>query len=631
MIVMKKQRDRERSIQVSTKHLSSTHLLTIPRDERDASCLNPSFGVSVNQGTEQEAILSLIMSNNQAGSQPEATNQTRDVTSSQPSSLLSMTNAPGATLNCSSSSSSSRQQQSQQRSSNDNSSNKSLLSIYFLYVLSGFGAVALLIAFSSGDHDIHSNSNSVDGKDNSLHFQGHHNRILEESKISLADWRLRNPGTQHERRQPESSHSNPFVATPDSTAIQRNGSTTRSTTSSIKEIQKQNFRNGNGLLLNIHLTHHGGTSFCKYFRQFLSSPEFACMGIKTNNGKNKKKKQSQQDHNNSKFPNHPMNRVTPKIKTRTTTVPSLPSQNNHNETTSTLASTLSRIHRERPWSFDGTDAIVQLLLQHRYRLFAQEYGFRKPYTPPLDGTNWEHEQLVSVLVMRHPQSRLLATDHFVCASYGCNPWNRTRAQWWSYATLDRPKHSNTDNFMLHKFSSVQKQQHPDVVKKNTTTTTAASSHNDNNNNNDTGSGLDPMTLETLTQTGMPCCKGENTSRIHLESAKALIRRFTYVLDIECLDQGMQALAQELGLLLDDTNIDNVTPSSSSNLTTIQQQRLPNPKQQKRRYDPRELLPHNDIYEYLLRRNRLDIELYTWSKQLSLVNCDQQGIGGRSSM
>jgi len=35
---------------------------------------------------------------------------------------------------------------------------------------------------------------------------------------------------------------------------------------------------------------------------------------------------------------------------------------------------------------------------------------------------------------------------------------------------------------------------------------------------------------------------------------------------------------------------------------------------------KERIPYPEVYEYLLEKNRLDIELYEWSKTLALVNC-----------
>ena len=44
--------------------------------------------------------------------------------------------------------------------------------------------------------------------------------------------------------------------------------------------QITNFRNGNGVLLNLHITHHGGTSVCTEMNHNLTSPSFACLSAR---------------------------------------------------------------------------------------------------------------------------------------------------------------------------------------------------------------------------------------------------------------------------------------------------------------------------------------------------------------
>ena len=48
--------------------------------------------------------------------------------------------------------------------------------------------------------------------------------------------------------------------------------------------QIESFKNGSGILLNVHITHHGGTTMCRELGQTLKHPPFACMGFrKTDN------------------------------------------------------------------------------------------------------------------------------------------------------------------------------------------------------------------------------------------------------------------------------------------------------------------------------------------------------------
>lgn len=52
----------------------------------------------------------------------------------------------------------------------------------------------------------------------------------------------------------------------------------------IKQVQVENYINGNALLLNIHITHHAGTAICKVMKDFGPVPQFACMKNKDKDG-----------------------------------------------------------------------------------------------------------------------------------------------------------------------------------------------------------------------------------------------------------------------------------------------------------------------------------------------------------
>jgi hypothetical protein len=101
--------------------------------------------------------------------------------------------------------------------------------------------------------------------------------------------------------------------------------------------------------------------------------------------------------------------------------------------------------------------------------------------------------------------------------------------------------------------------------------------------------------------GNGCCDGNNTDPIHLQNAKDLVSRFTFVLDLECLNEGMQELADQLGM-----NITITDPPDRNEKHTHK--------------PPKERIPYPEIYDFLKERNKLDIELYEWSKSLSLVDC-----------
>ena len=99
-------------------------------------------------------------------------------------------------------------------------------------------------------------------------------------------------------------------------------------------------------------------------------------------------------------------------------------------------------------------------------------------------------------VTRHPISRAIAGDYNNNQKY---PQifldnNGTEQDWWNFA-----KEKRNDNFVLHALSDAT------------------------------------------------CCAGPNTDRKYLEMAKDLVQRFTFVLDIGCLDRGLEKVADILGL------------------------------------------------------------------------------------
>ena len=257
-----------------------------------------------------------------------------------------------------------------------------------------------------------------------------------------------------------------------------------------------------------------------------------------------------------------------------------------------------------PWAHNMTQVNVDFLLQQGMQFVSQEFPYgstRNGMPRPLSSTRWEDPRIVSVFIIRHPLTRLAAGDGFANRYYG-DPKSRTKEQWWSYAKLTRPVWSNTDNFMLHKLCN------------QSTALRSAQSLN-----------------ETLSQDY--CCHGQDTSHRHLEAAKQLLRRFTYVLDIECLDDGMDALAEELGLISIEqpnsftieqiTKGDNTPETTNSSSSGAPPPKTLSPPPKRRPHHKKQLdqvLKYQDVYEFLRRRNRVDIELYEWAKTLSLVQC-----------
>jgi hypothetical protein len=272
------------------------------------------------------------------------------------------------------------------------------------------------------------------------------------------------------------------------------GVSTNSAASELAEQQIQNYMDGKGIILNIHITHHGGTSLCRRVGKApgtRGTPPFACMGYKEKDN---------------------VTIVLPRL----------------------------------PWKHNNTANNIELLRPF-FHFISWEFGAPKP----LKVTDWENPNLVSVIVMREPISRLLAGDGMVARKYpalksGANG-TEYEDQWWKYATTE----GYTNNYALSKLS-----------------------------------------------TG--CCQRNRTDPKHLEAAKQLLSRFTFVLDIRCLDEGMEAMANILGIkqLRGGSRPKKTAHISNSDRIRIQ-----------------------EVYDYLLDSNKLDIQLYEWSKTISLVRCD----------
>jgi hypothetical protein len=268
--------------------------------------------------------------------------------------------------------------------------------------------------------------------------------------------------------------------------------------SKLAETQIQHYRQGTGLIVAIHLTHHGGTTFCGTIGKAIGtdgSPSFACRVDK-----------------HFKAPDE-----------------SFPDTN--------------------PWTREETAGSIRAIRQY-FHFVTWEYYFKAP-DPPLADTDWANPDLVSVIIMRDPISRLLAGDGWVAKDHpAVHGTNATEEEWWAFANDTKKGHTN--NFALHILA------------------------------------------------GDPCCNGKDSDPKYLKSAKALVNRFSVVLDMECLDQGIQALADLLG----------IEPHRNPKLKLLKRDHPPN----------EERIPYPNVYKYLLERNKLDIELYQWSKRQSLVDC-----------
>ena len=214
---------------------------------------------------------------------------------------------------------------------------------------------------------------------------------------------------------------------------------------------------------------------------------------------------------------------------------------------------------KRPWSSQDTDANIRLFSTF-YHMLSWEFS-KAPSPRPLSATNWEHPQLVSIIVMRDPLSRLLAGDHATKTNFpNILEGNASLDEWWAFADS-----TNTNNFAMRILA------------------------------------------------GQDCCQGQDTDPIHLVHAKELLSRFTFILDLACLTDGMAAVAHSLGFeprqqraLLDQAAVMMQRELAPSGVV----------------HPPvSERIPFPQVYEFLQRRNYLDIELYEWSKQISLVRCE----------
>ena len=103
---------------------------------------------------------------------------------------------------------------------------------------------------------------------------------------------------------------------------------------------------------------------------------------------------------------------------------------------------------------------------------------------------------------------------------------------------------------------------------------------------------------------------DDISRIGLQSAKSLLKRLDYILDQDCLNDNLGKVCQDIGLTDNDILSQ---PSSTRSTHATAQERI-----------------HNDtVYKFLTDKNKLDIELYEWSKNQSYVRCSSSSSSSSS--
>ena len=204
-----------------------------------------------------------------------------------------------------------------------------------------------------------------------------------------------------------------------------------------------------------------------------------------------------------------------------------------------------------PWNYEETAANVEFIRRYHHMIawsFASPPTTATPATitvrrAPLQDTNLEEPHLLTVLVVRDPLDRMLAFDGpakqkwpAVFGPASKNNKNHDLDAWWSFA-----KSRYTNNYALN----------------------------------------------TLV--------GGHTTR-DLQNAKVLLSRVSVILDMACLDDGLQAL---------------------SKLLQVQRAHLGRPKPHP---TPAERIPNEQIAHFLKRKNQHDMELYQWAKTRSLVRC-----------
>ena len=332
---------------------------------------------------------------------------------------------------------------------------------------------------------------------------------------------------------------------------------------SIKREQVENYRSQQALMLNIHATHHGGTAFCgRIGRNGINetiAPAFACMGDRDN-----------------VMPDPPDCRVG-KAKSHTAGVDP--------EFCYSYREMTSMHKGQMPWAKEQTGPFIDAIRPYFHLIsweFAGPVENRKDHS--MDDPDYEHPNLVSVLVTREPISRLLAGDGIIGKKYpGHKTQELNRTRWWDYAAYDGQKES--DNFFLRILTGAKQ---PKRKKSNAT--------------NHITKGIDRSTndIMELFPTGL--------HESHFEHGKSLMDRFTFVLDVACFDAGMQAMGNLLEMGLPPLK----TPSKSTIKARSGTKAL----------SPKERIGYDDVYEYLVAKNEWDIKLYEYSKTISLIDCDE---------
>ena len=283
--------------------------------------------------------------------------------------------------------------------------------------------------------------------------------------------------------------------------------------SALKQVQIANYIKGKALIINIHITHHAGTWMCGIMTKFGPTPGFVCMAP----GKNKA------------WPDD----ISPNLQE----------------------------HNIFPWFYEYTEAYVERF-RALFHFMSQEYS----QFAGLHRTNWECENLVSVIVMRDPMERFLSRGRcgeFHSALVG-DPTIDNQALFWEYSNSDC-----ADNYALRVLAASD------------------------------------------------CVNGSDTTLACLEGAKSLMRRFTFILDQACLSDSLIALGSVLHLNITQDSFRIKKKSEESPIDAYTKGMISNYRTHN---SVRERINNDTLYDFLQHQFRQDIALYEWSKTQSIVKC-----------
>ena len=304
-----------------------------------------------------------------------------------------------------------------------------------------------------------------------------------------------------------------------------------------------------------------------------------------------------------------------------------------------------------PWTYDEMNMYIEQARQY-FHMISWEFNSIDDIDTivrPLKETNWEHPKLLSIVITRDPLSRLLAGSAMTKRKYtGYNTGNMLHERWWDYIAKDYNK--NTDNFFLRMIGNYPRTINNENENSNNNKTRNRN-RNKNKNRNRKLSKTDR--IGKLTRKDLIIIEKEMAIKKQNEifvskSVKDMLQlypsyltesdydfavqqlnRYTIVLDIQCLNDGIIELSKLLGL--NTTHImsiltkkqqthgttysttDSDTNSNTNSTTT-------NTRNKGKHLTTRQRIGYDDVYQYLVEKNYWDIKLYEYSKNISLVRC-----------